>query len=247
MKSLFDTAKVFLIQSLLDFEDGRLAFSILHAVTATELLLKERLSLIHQNLIYGKIDSRQITQENTVGLKDLPQRLINLGIELSQEERDVINRLAKWRHEIVHHMPTYSEQHAVINLGLLYDFLSQFLDREMHLTFNDVIPKSSYKTANRLLKEWAEVTTKAKKEAEAEGHLVDVALECPVCGVAGVISLRGKQAFCHLCDTNLLFGECPLCHKPAIDTGLFFDDKVYHPKCWHSILENQIKEKEAQA
>ncbi len=241
MKSLLDAAKLFLIESLQDFERGKLQFSILHAVTATELLLKERLSKIHPNLIYARIDSRQVVQENTVGLRDLPQRLMNLGVTLSEDERNVIVKVAKWRHEIVHHMPTYTEEHAIANLGLLYDFLSQFIEREMHLAFNEIIPKGSYRTANRLLKEWGKVTEKVRRKAKAEGYVVDPSMECPECGGAGVVTIRGDKGFCHLCGSYLHFGECPLCHKPALHVALYFDDKVYHPKCAESMLSDHAE------
>lgn len=241
MKSLLDAAKVFLIESLRDFAAGRLQFSILHAVAATELLLKERLSRVHPNLIYAKIDSRQVVQENTVGLRDLPQRLINLGIRLSEEETNVIAKVAKWRHEIVHHMPTYTENHAIMNLGLLYDFLSQFLEREMRLSFSDIIPKSSYKTASRLLKEWGRVAEKAREKAAAEGHEVDSLMECPECGSVGVVTIRGDKAFCHLCGSYLFFGDCPLCHSPALHSSLYLDDRVYHPKCFDRMIEDHLE------
>jgi len=241
MKSLLDAARVFLIESLQNFDKGKLQFSILHAVTATELLLKERLSKIHPNLIYNKIDSRQVVRENTVGLRDLPQRLINLGVKLSEEETDIIVKVAKWRHEIVHHMPTYTEEHAIISLGLLYDFLSRFIEREMHLAFNDIIPKSLYKTANRLLKGWERVGKKAREKAEAEGYIVDPSMECPECGGIGVVTIHGDKAFCHLCGSYLHFGDCPLCHKPALHIGLYFDDRVYHPKCADRMIQDHFE------
>ena len=46
--SLLDSVRDFLIESLEDYQKDKLAFSVLHAVAATEVLLKERLSRIHQ-------------------------------------------------------------------------------------------------------------------------------------------------------------------------------------------------------
>ena len=130
--TLLDSAKDFLLESLDNYKKGKLPFAILHAVTATELLLKERLSRIHPNLIYSKIDSPRITKQSTVGLRELPHRLINLGISLEAKEIDVINTVSGWRHQIVHHMPKYSRKNAATNLGILYDYLARFLEKELH-------------------------------------------------------------------------------------------------------------------
>ncbi len=169
--SLLDSARDFLIESLEDYQKDKLAFSILHAVTATELLLKERLSRIHPNLIYRKIDSPYIVREHTIGLQDLPKRLINFGVSLEAKEIQVIRTVSKWRHEIVHHMPTFSHQHVTNSLGLLYDFLARFLENELQLEFRKLIPKSLFKTVDGLLKEWATLKKRLSRKPWKKGML----------------------------------------------------------------------------
>ena len=239
--TLLDSAKNFLVESLGNYQKEKLAFAILHAVTATELLLKERLSRIHPNLIYRRIDSQQITKEYTVGLKELPQRLVNFGVALEIKEVDLIKTVAKWRHEIVHHMPMYSHKQATASLGLLYDFLGRFLTRELNLELKNVIPKALFKTVSGLMAEWNKVIKEAKQYATAEGN-VEHSQECPTCGGIGTICLRKNKAFCHLCDSDLEVGECPICHKRAINSELDFGGNVYHWKCLDDYAQYYIEE-----
>lgn len=237
--SLLNSAKDFLVESLDNYGKGKLAFSILHAVTATELILKERLSRVHPSLIYRKIDSRQIVKERTVALQELPQRLINFGVALDSKDLDVINTVSKWRHEIVHHMPSYHPKHAKINLGLLYDFIARFLERELKLEFKNFIPKSSYITVNGLLAEWNKVVSEAKSKAQKEGNVL-TSLECSVCGARETICLRKEEAFCHLCESSFAVGECPICHKQAVDTDTDINGNVYHWKCLDGMAQDYM-------
>jgi hypothetical protein len=237
--SLLSPAKDFFVESLDNYQKGKLAFSILHAVTATELILKERLSRVHRNLIYEKIDSRQILNERTVALRDLPQRLINFGVALNSKDLDIITTVSKWRHEIVHHMPTYNSKQAKISLGLLYDFIARFLETELGIQFKTFIPKASYKIVNGLLAEWNKVVSEAKTKTQKEGNVL-TSLECPVCGATETLCLREEEAFCHLCESSLLVGECPICHKQAVNTDTDLEGNVYHWKCLDGMAQDYM-------
>jgi hypothetical protein len=237
--SLLNSAKDFLVESLDNYQTGKLSFSILHAVTATELILKERLSKVHPSLIYRNIDSRQIVNERTVALRDLPQRLINFGVELNSKDSDIIIMVSRWRNEIVHHMPNYRQEQAQINLGFLYDFIARFLERELELQFKNFIPKSSYKIVNVLLAEWKKVVSEAKIKAQEEGNVL-TSLECSVCGATETICLREEDAFCHLCESSFVVGECPICHKQAVDTDTDLEGNVYHWKCLDGMAQDYM-------
>jgi HEPN domain-containing protein len=80
--SLLSSAKEFLIESLRDFARDKLNFAIVHVVTATELVLKERLFRENRALILRNIDSDRPHRELTVQLSRLPRRLQNMGMPL---------------------------------------------------------------------------------------------------------------------------------------------------------------------
>ena len=54
---LINSAKEFLIEALDSYKCHKYNFAILHAVTAAELVLKERLIRINPSLIYKNIDA----------------------------------------------------------------------------------------------------------------------------------------------------------------------------------------------
>lgn len=222
--SLFDASNKFLIESIRNYEGKNLDFSILHAITATELLLKERLYIIHPTLIYEKIDVSLFNNEKTVGLNNLPQRLINFDVKISPDDCKLIKKVASWRHDIVHHMPKYKQSEANTQLSLLYDFIIKFIRQEFKKDIKKILPKNFYGTMNGLLKEWDLVIKDALYEAQVEGNILD--LECPNCGVANVMSLRNNTAFCHICEISYKYGKCASCGKTQVFNSEICDDCI---------------------
>lgn len=234
---LVNSATQFLVESLNNFKERRIDFSILHAVAAIELFLKERLSRIHPNLIYKDIDLHQVNRAETVGLAKLPQRLTNLGVNIDQSEIDLIKRVAEWRNQIVHYMPTYSPSKAIAELGSLYDFIASFLKKELNLDLRDLVPKKIYPMFKGLLQEWEKLIMKAKFEAKKKGQVENVE-ECPVCYVVGTVSRRGKKlAYCHLCHTKLEYASCNFCGLPTLDRYPYIPERgAHHSKCIEQIM-----------
>ncbi len=234
---LVTSATQFLVESLNNFRGERLDFSILHAVTAIELFLKERLSRIHPNLIYTKIDLQQINHTETVSLAKLPHRLVNLGINIDHSEIALIKSVAEWRNQIVHYMPTYSRSKAVAELGRLYDFMASFLKKELKLDLRDLVPKEIYPMFKGLLSEWEELIKEAKLQAIKEGQ-VEEAEECPVCYVVGVVSKRKNElAYCYLCQTQLVYASCFSCGQPTLDVYPYIPERgAQHSKCYDRMM-----------
>jgi hypothetical protein len=190
-QSLHSSAKKILIEALVNYRDRKRNFAILHAVTATELVLKERLSKIHPTLIYRNIDAAGFQNVLTLSLANLPQRLINFGVRMERKEIRLISTFAKWRNQIVHHMPLFDERAADKQFPRLLDFLVVFMRRELNTPLEEFLPKSLYKTALTLLKEWGRVTQEAELEAQAEGSVLSES--CPDCGAAEVLCLRDDK------------------------------------------------------
>jgi hypothetical protein len=68
-KSLLSSAQQFLIEALENHNHGKHDFAIVHAVTAAELLLKERLTRIHPGLIFRNVDAPTFQAEQTISLE----------------------------------------------------------------------------------------------------------------------------------------------------------------------------------
>ena len=66
--SILSSAKQFLIEALENHAARKWNFAIVHAVTAVELVLKERLARIHPALIFKNIDALGFRDTSTVSL-----------------------------------------------------------------------------------------------------------------------------------------------------------------------------------
>lgn len=212
--SLMDAAKEFLIESLDNYSRQKINFSIIHATTSIELLLKERLYRIHPNLIYKNIDCKNDRNTFTIELSGAPTRLINLGINLSREEVADIELFSKWRNTIVHHLPTHENKAAKVKLEQIYNFIINFLVNELNENFKLFLPKKYYVQMQTYIDALNQEITFAKQKAVDSGH-VDYLNRCPICGLIGVVEIKDEDSgYCHLCLDNLRTSICSQCEKP---------------------------------
>lgn len=206
--SLLPSAQQFLIEAMRDFQSRKISFAIVHAVTATELLLKERLRRIHPVLLYRNIDTKNPGGERTVELAAVPRRLANLGVPLEPSQSRLIARISTWRHEIVHHMPTFKREDAELQLPILLNFLATFLRQNLCTPLEDFLPRDLWSQANEILSDWQEFVEEAKKRAVEEGRVIDD--PCPRCAAEKVMTLGdGDDVHCHLCGADLY--RCEMC------------------------------------
>jgi hypothetical protein len=124
--SILSSAKQFLVEALENYAARKWNFAIVHAVTAVELVLKERLARIHPALIFKNIDAAGLRDTSTVSLSHLPQRLRNLNVSLDPNEIALIKTVADWRNQIVHHMPSFDKISVDQQLPRLLDFSHHF-------------------------------------------------------------------------------------------------------------------------
>lgn len=205
---LLESAHEFLEEALKNFSADRLNFAIVHAVTATELVLKERLFRVNPALVLKNIDAKIPQAEQTVSLGAMPRRFANLGMPLTPKEAKLIRDIAEWRHGIVHHMPTFDRAMAKRQLPLLLDFLAIFLRNQLSTPIETFLSKNLYKDANRLLADWQTAAHMARSNAAKEGNVLTDS--CLRCGASDVMSLRANAAvYCHLCGAELY--QCEKC------------------------------------
>jgi len=223
--TLLFSAKQFLMEAMENHAARKRSFAIVHAITAVELVLKERLSRIHPALIFKNIDAAGLREGLTVSLAFLPQRLRNLGVHLEPDEVTLIKTVAEWRNQLVHYMPKFDALSADQQLPRLLDFLSVFLRRELDTPIETFLPVSLYKTADQLLNEWHRVADAARRRAEDEGSVLDDT--CPSCGGSRVLCLRSEQAvFCHLCAAERFrFDHCTQCGRETVSSFARFSSE----------------------
>ena len=216
LSPLLASAQAFLTESLANLRDQKLSLAIVHAVTAAELILKERLARLNPALIFQNIDTRVPQRERTVSLSALPQRLTNLGMPLGSKQACLIKEIARWRHQIVHHMPEFDPEVARKQLPKLLDFLATFLRDELGTPLESFLPNDLYNAANLLLNDWQEAVATASAKAAQEGNVLPDT--CPQCAGVAVLCLRaGATVHCHLCGAALYrCDRCLGCGRPTV-------------------------------
>ena len=226
-QSLLSAAQGFLVEALDNHSRRKHQLALLHAVTATELLLKERLARVNSALVFKDIDAKQLAGSQTVALKQIPQRLANLGMPLAPHEAQLINTFAGWRNELVHHLPAFDAQLAERLLPQLLDFLASTLRRDLNSPLESFLPKNLFRVTTHILEDWQVAIRRATDAARAEGQVLDDA--CPTCGARGVLCLRDDSAVhCHLCLSSLTYDECHQCGRMVAST---FPDTADGPIC----------------
>jgi rRNA maturation protein Nop10 len=224
---LLDSAGEFLVEAFVSKYTARNPrFAIVHAVTAAELVLKERLARIHPNLIFENIDAATLANKRTVSLRRLPVRLLNLGVKIEQKEVDLVYQCADWRNQIVHHLPGRDfKKEAEVQFPKLLNFIAKFMRRELHTGIEKILPLRWYHTAKRNVEDWKHAIAEAQKRAAKEGGVLsDV---CPECGGDNVLSLRKEnKVHCHLCGSDdYKYHKCPRCGRQTVTKSDWWCDK----------------------
>jgi hypothetical protein len=239
---LLGSAHEFLEESLKNFAAGKLSFAIVHAVTATELVLKERLARLNPALVFRDIDTKAPGKEQTVSLAALPRRLANLGMPLDAVHARLIGDIVQWRHDIVHHMPTYDAQAVQKRLPKLLDFLAGFLRTELATPLETFLSKDLYQSANRLLTDWQKAVAAAQSYATSEGNVLSD--NCPRCGASGVMCLREENTVdCHLCAAALYRCECDSCGRATVTSYRPWEGENFCDDCVEAAGSNYIQMK----
>jgi hypothetical protein len=239
--SLLSSAKEFLIEAIKNYDKNKLNFAIIHAITAAELVLKERLARINPCLILKNIDTKDMKNERTVSLRYLPQRLNNLSVQISPGEISLIRTFADWRNQIVHHMPSFDEKTVKLQIPKLLDYISIFLRRDLNTPLENFLPLQLYGTVNGLLIEWERVVKTAQEKAKNDARMIPNA--CPTCGASKVLHLiNDRRVHCYLCDTKQYhYDYCTQCGRKTVSVFSNFDEGNYCRECINAAGDNYIQ------
>lgn len=241
-RDLLTSAVEFLVEAFSNYDTHKPRFAIVHAVTSAELILKERLARIHPNLIFQNIDAPDCTKQQTVPLRHLPLRLLNLGVKIEPHELRLVRQCADWRNQIVHHLPDFDPRLVEVQFPKMLDFIARFMQRELATPVQTVLPKALFRTANRILTSWHHALAEAQQQATNEGEAM--AEECPQCGADHVLCLRGEtKAYCHLCRSHFYnLQKCARCGRQTESTLSSFAHDNYCDDCIEAAGDEYIQQ-----
>ena len=240
-RPLLESSQKFLIEAIANYRESKVGFAVLHAVTAIELALKERLSRVNPALILKDIDAPGSRNTQTVALKTIPRRLLNLGIPLTPSEVALIDTFANWRNEIVHHVAGFDHKVAMQQLPQLMDTLAFFLRRELQTPIESFLPRELYDVVLGLLEDWRAVVLQASEAAAAEGSVLDEG--CPDCGASKVLCPRDDQrVHCHLCHADRYrYQQCDRCGRQTVGRLASFDTGNWCDACLQDVGDQYIQ------
>lgn len=203
----YSSLKMFLQESITNYKNiNKTNFAILHAITAVELALKEKLNEIDPTLLFRK-------KSKTIELSQLPGKLNKMGIHLSKDDKKTITDLANWRNDIVHNMPTHDINIAIKKLGKLYNFIFSFLSDQLNKDIKNILSISQITNMKRIILKADALVTQAKKNASLHSG-EEFSYACNECKETQVIGIKDEKIFCFLCDEIRFEAFCNNCEKP---------------------------------
>jgi len=161
---------------------GSLKQAILSVSHAAELLLKERLRIIHPAFVWENVDRYPALDSRTVNTDRAVTRLESLGgISFSDPDKSALRACRVLRNAIEHYEFTVTRKEAKVILGKALSFVFDFATRELGLDLEEDFKQDS--TWECLLEELYEFAQAHGERLTARLAELDVPLdECRYCG-----------------------------------------------------------------
>lgn len=203
----YSSLKMFLQESITNYKNfNKTNFAILHAITAVELALKEKLHEIDPTLLFRK-------KNKTIELSQVPGKLNKVGVLLSKNDKKTITDIANWRNELVHNMPKHDNKVAIKELGKLYNFLFSFLSDQLNKDIKTILSISEITNMKNIILKADELIAQAKLNASRNTGK-EFSYACNECNETKVIGIKDGKIFCFLCDEIRFEASCNDCEKP---------------------------------
>jgi hypothetical protein len=175
---------------------AQLKHAITNSAQAVELLIKERLRLIHPAFVWENVEKYPSLGARTVNVSSAIIRLERIGgVRLSESDKNNLTSLRATRNAIEHYEWSTSEQEAKLIVGNALSFAFAFADRELGIDLAQEFKKDD--TWRAFLEELAEfVRAHGKRIAEnlrETGNYPEYCVQCEEYTVAD------QGGSCELC------------------------------------------------
>lgn len=126
-----------------DADPPRWKFAVLHLVHAVELILKQRLLVEHELLIWHDVDR----PGKTVSLERALERLKAIRVPLEPSDLAAIQTAIRWRNNITHYEVDLIAEEVRENYLLIFEFLDKFHEANFSGSLSDHIPDDEVQVA----------------------------------------------------------------------------------------------------
>lgn len=196
--------------------------TIFHSI---ELVLKEYLWRINPVLIYKSIDKKITESSMTVGFAEILIRLENVGLEIHETERKVIESIQQRRNRIEHHSYEQDEGDILV-LSESLKFLIFFVEEVLGIQLASKLSKETLDEVRRLvfdfrereglahyrLEKWLkEAYPSWDQQQEDTPDEFSGTHQCPECRQDFLIFNEGEAPFCFFCNSTVNARECDYC------------------------------------
>ncbi|MCY4656438.1 MAG: hypothetical protein OXC80_06435 [Gammaproteobacteria bacterium] len=261
LKQLVESALDFLSQSLQEFHEERLKYSVIHLYAAVELFVKARQIKEHWSLLFVKNSEPNLTKFNkgdfrSVPLEDAATRLENLAqCGMGEQALKAFKSLGNHRNKMMHffHEGTFAaknelkRQEVVEEQLTAWYFLHTLLTSKWDVIFSDwSLQLMEIDKELRKLREFLEVVYDQVREEISERQKKRIVfIECPSCSFnsqehnASFGDLYDAECLvCGLIDHCVLI-KCPDCNECVrIVNGGYYECE----KCGRDLYPSEVAE-----
>ncbi|ELI6427345.1 hypothetical protein RRM58_002603 [Vibrio harveyi] len=250
--SLFENSVSFFRESLeqaikAESNDEKWKFAILIQIQAIETILKERLSLEHEVLVYTDIDKCR----NTVNLKQSIERLKKIaGVILVDSDHKTIETAAELRNKIVHFDFEYSVEQVKSQFIRLVGFYIEFAKKQLDVHVIDLLSDNLKSELFKLRDYVEELAIRANAQIEVQKIPASDIWTCPLCKHDAFVVFDGQDK-CYVCGHAEELVECEQCGKYEFEHDIQEYDfgnlkgweniKLFCSECWDK-LETEYHE-----
>lgn len=201
-------------------ENRRYKYAVLHLSQGTTLLLKERLTREHPNLIFANVADEGKTVEIEVAVSRL-EKIAKIDLDPAKE---VILELSRLRNRIEHYAVDISKQQADSIIGRIVPFLVSFVHNELGRSFQSEIGEANWQALLKIRDYRDSAIRSAEMRIKQEGRQAFVCPKCQAYTAVAVVSgstdegewiLSYAEIVCTVCsDVALIQTECRKCKRP---------------------------------
>jgi hypothetical protein len=186
-------------------------FALLNLVQSLELSLKSRLKKAHPLLIYENIDNPKLLVGIPKALKRLEHPDV-LGIEISTEDRNNIQKAIDLRNQITHADIKMSKIYAEKKYFELLAFVIYFQSMYLEIEIEGIISEELLAALLEHEISRDELYKKAIKRIEEEQVDEEWLLVCPGCSEETFVIMEGYDT-CYFCRSTYVVEECKNCKR----------------------------------
>jgi hypothetical protein len=202
---------------------------------------------INPVLIYKNIDKRVTTDSLTVGLSDAITRLENMGIEVPDDQKSIVEKIQGRRNKIEHHRFDHKEAEDANIIAEALKFIFFFVEFVLHARIenhidNELLESMRYRVwdynerqgiAEARFEQWAmKQWPKWDKMVEDIPEELEGTSDCPVCRQSWLVMGYHPKPFCFYCNMPIDAAMCENCGRTYLvkDGCCSFEEETDDPR-----------------